>query len=199
MQILYGSTIRSTALFKLFCRLKQMNGMTPENSRLAPRQSRNTFSSMKRFLTICELLAVAVLVSSCAGVGFESAWNHALEDYQAGDAAEDVIGPWTGTWISEDNGHTGDLRCLASKDAGSDELHRFRYHATWGQFFRGGFNAKFPVQPDGNGYSVKGTQSLGLFGDFNHDGRIDGDAFRAKFGSAKGDYGVFEMNRPESE
>lgn len=151
---------------------------------------------MKRLLSLFGLTVAALVMSNCAGIDFNSAWEEAVDDYQAGNS-DGVTGPWTGTWLSHENAHTGDLRCLVTREADSDDLHRFRYHATWGKSFRGGFKAKFPVKPDGEDYIVKGTQSLGLFGDFNHDGRIEGDSFKAKFGSAKGDYGVFEMTRPE--
>ena len=77
---------------------------------------------------------------------------------------------------------------------GSD--YTFRYHATWGKIFQGGFAADFPAVKEGRGYRVKGTKSLGLFGGFEHDGKISGDTFTAKYSSEQGDHGVFDLKRP---
>ena len=153
---------------------------------------------MKRDFSLAGLAVVSLAMANCAGIGFEKDWDQAVADYESG-VSDGVTGPWTGTWLSHYNEHTGDLRCLVTKEPGSEDLHRFRYHATWGQALKGGFNAKFPVKSDGKGHAVKGTSSLGIFGKFNHDGRIEGDTFEAKFGSKKGDYGVFEMTRPVEE
>jgi hypothetical protein len=49
--------------------------------------------------------ALALLLASCATPGFERAWKKSVS---AGPAKTgDVVGPWTGEWTSDANGHTG--------------------------------------------------------------------------------------------
>lgn len=148
-------------------------------------------------------LALAMGFSSCAGAKFNQDWKEAVAARQAAGATrpDPVTGPWRGTWLSEVNGHHGDLRCLVEPLTGTTPGqpgdYRFRYHATWGKFMSGGFSADFPVVREGRrAFGIQGTKSLGLFGGFDHDGRIEGDTFEATYASDAGDHGVFEMKRP---
>jgi len=145
--------------------------------------------------------ALAILLSNCAGAKFNQDWNAAVAARQAGGKSDPITGPWTGTWLSHVNAHTGDLRCLVEPkegtSAGKPGDYQFRYHATWGKLMSGGFTTDFPVTKDGRkGYRVKGSKKLGLFGGFDHDGQISGDTFDATYASDLGDHGVFEMKRP---
>ena len=153
-------------------------------------------------LRIAGIGLLAAFLSSCAG-GFDRDWNEAVAAYEAEGAPADApfVGPWTGTWLSHLNEHTGDLRCLVSPvEAGSETTYEFRYHATWGDFFSGGYRADYEVTPDGKrGYQVKGAKDLGLFGSFDHEGWIRGDSFESTYASDKGDHGVFELKRPEKD
>jgi hypothetical protein len=147
------------------------------------------------------LSSLALVLSNCAGAGFNRDWNAAVAARKADGGKGDAIsGPWQGTWLSHSNAHTGDLRCLVEPKtgtaAGKPGDYRFRYHATWGKIFQGGFAADFPAVKEGNGFRVKGTETLGLFGGFDHDGKITGDQFTAKYSSDQGDHGVFNMKRP---
>ncbi|MBL9154992.1 MAG: hypothetical protein JNK37_21100 [Verrucomicrobiales bacterium] len=150
------------------------------------------------------LTTLATVLSNCAGAKFDRDWQAALAARSAAPAhtkADPISGPWQGTWLSHVNAHTGDLRCLVEPKpgttAGQPGDYTFRYHATWGKIFQGGFDADFPVVKQGRrAYGVKGTKSLGLFGDFDHDGQIVGDTFEATYASEMGDHGVFEMKRP---
>ncbi|MCB1076814.1 MAG: hypothetical protein KDM64_03200 [Verrucomicrobiae bacterium] len=147
---------------------------------------------------------LALVLSHCAGGQFNQDWNAAVAARQSSAKPDPVTGPWTGTWLSQMNGHHGNLRCLVEPVeatpgavAAAENLYRFRYHATWGNLMRGGFKADFPVVKEGrNTYLVKGTKKVGLFGDFDHDGKIVGDSFNANYASDVGDHGTFEMKRP---
>ena len=143
---------------------------------------------------------IAVTLASCAGAKFNRDWDAAVAAHQSGETAKSPVeGPWTGTWLSHVNGHNGDLRCLVTPaEDGADSTYDFRYHATWGSFFQGGFTPQFTVKPDGKrGLRVKGEEDLGIFGSFQHDGWIKGDTFEATYASDMGDHGVFELARPE--
>ncbi len=147
----------------------------------------------------CGLVGLAFALASCAGAGFDRDFAAAVAARESGGNAKDAVaGPWAGTWLSHVNGHNGDLRCLVTpSDSGDEDTYDFRYHATWGSFFQGGFTGEFAVTEDGRrGYRVKGEKDLGLFGGFQHDGWIKGDSFEATYASDMGDHGVFEMERP---
>ena len=145
------------------------------------------------FICLLSLLFLA----SCAGARFERDWNTAIADHESGKTNA-VTGPWTGTWTTATNGHTGDLRCIVeSNDGKTNGPHKFRYHATWGKIFKGGYNAEYDVKKSGSSYAVTGSKDLGMFGTFDHDGKIRGNQFDATYESTKGDKGAFEMKRPE--
>ena len=151
----------------------------------------------------CGLVVLAFALANCAGASFNRDFAAAVAARESGEGAKDpVAGPWTGTWKSHVNGHHGDLRCLVSKsEKNADDIegepYDFRYHATWGSWFRGGFSATFGVKEDGRrGYRADGKKDLGPFGSFQHEGWIKDDNFEATYASDMGDHGVFEMKRP---
>ena len=151
----------------------------------------------KHRLHLFALFAPLLLLLSGCGMRFERDWKMAIEEHAAGNTTA-VTGPWTGSWETETNGHTGDLRCLVERpDDLKDDTYRFRYHATWGKIFQGGYTADYDVKRSGGGgYSVKGSKDLGMFGEFSHDGTIRGEAFNATYESSGGDTGTFLMKRP---
>jgi len=167
---------------------------------------------MPRSLLPVVLGSAALILASCAGVRFEQDWSKAVAAYESGDCKSPVTGPWTGTWLSKNNGHSGDLRCLITslERAACDKAHsdkadgdkagtpyEFRYQATWGKALSGGYTAQYDVVPDGPGrYRVSGEKKLGLFGKFLHKGKIEGDTFESTYTSEMGDHGVFELQRP---
>lgn len=146
------------------------------------------------FVLFC---AVLLALAGCAGPAFNRDWKQAVAEWESGSAKEPVAGPWTGAWLSGMNQHTGELRCLISPVDGSEDLYRFRYRATWKKVLSGGFKVEFPVTPDvKGGYVFAGEHDLGMFGAFEHRGRIHGDEFSATYQSSLGDHGTFEMERP---
>ncbi len=154
-----------------------------------------TISSLLR-TTLC-LLALCSI--GCAGIGFEKAWQESVAAHQAGTGGKDpVAGPWKGTWETATNGHKGKLRCIATPgpEAGA---YDFRYHATYFKVLSGAYKVNFDVEPttDG-GYAVEGSQGLGPFGSFDHDGKIKGQRFDATYSNRSGSQqGAFEMQRPQ--
>ncbi|MEM6278702.1 MAG: hypothetical protein AAF733_04440, partial [Verrucomicrobiota bacterium] len=66
---------------------------------------------MKLF-SFCSVLLSAFLLTSCAS--FEKQWDAAVADYQSG-AVRTPEGPWTGSWTTSTNGHTGDLRAIVKE------------------------------------------------------------------------------------
>lgn len=150
--------------------------------------------TLKQILWLCPQVIVAV---GCAGPSFNREWKSATAAYQEDPGRDPVAGPWTGEWVSGDNGHTGELRCLASPVEGQKDRYEFWYHATWAKYFSGGYKAEFDAIPVAGGYQVNGSKALGPFGDFSHEGTIESDTFDSTFESSGGDHGKFLLKRPK--
>jgi len=138
------------------------------------------------------------LLISCGGRNFDNSWQRSNKKYNIGGKYA-VTGPWEGTWLSDSNGHKGKLRCIITPLGGSQESgsYLFRYWATWAGPLQGGFDAEFDIEKMGSQYHVQGTQDLGTFGSFQHEGVIQGENFEATYRSSTGDHGTFNLHRPE--
>jgi len=146
----------------------------------------------------CALLFFGILIPMLqTGCGtFQRSYRQALAEYAAGET-EGPEGPWEGTWITTTNGHEGTLKAVVTKEPGESDIYEFHYFATWARFFRGGYRVKYPVTRTSSGYRVVGTENLGFFGEFTHDGTIVGDRFSATYEKGEGEQvGSFEMSRP---
>jgi hypothetical protein len=141
-------------------------------------------------LALFALLALPLILAGCASPKFASDWRHALKTPPTG-----IEGAWEGTWLSENTGHQGKLRCLVSSQPHMPHTFNFQYWASWATVLSGSFEVSYFVKPDGDTYSVTGESDLGPFGVFSHQGHISKDHFQATFRSGE-DQGVFEMTRP---
>ncbi len=139
------------------------------------------------------LACVGLLLTSCAS--FEREWKQSVADYRSGKTSAPA-GPWEGTWTTATNGHSGKLRAIVKPAPGAPGEYDFRYHATWGKIFSGGYSVRFPVKRSGGVYRADGTKDLGLFGSFGHKAKITGQSFEATYSNDKGDLGKFSMRRP---
>jgi hypothetical protein len=110
---------------------------------------------------------------------------------------KDVSGPWKGIWRSEANGHSGELRCIISPQAGTPGAYRFHYHATFMGTLSATYDVTHLVKQTKNGFVFAGDQKLtGLGGGMYHyEGGGTLKEFRATYRSSS-DHGVFEMKRP---
>ncbi len=148
------------------------------------------------FKTLLPLFCLSFLIS-CGGRSFEADWQQASKKYRTG-TRHPVAGPWQGTWLSASTGHKGKLLCLVTPLDGEKGSGRylFRYWATWAGPLQGGFDAEFEVEKMGTQYHVQGTESLGAFGSFQHEGVMQGNDFEADYRSSSGDHGNFNLRRP---
>jgi hypothetical protein len=140
------------------------------------------------------LLAAGLLLTGCGT--FERDWKQSVADYQAGKLSAPA-GPWTGTWATSTNGHTGDLRALVTPSEKKPGSYDFRYHATWKKILSGTYTVAYPVKKSGGTYRVDGEEKLGIFGTFRHRATIDRNSFQATYSNDKGDLGTFSLKRPE--
>jgi hypothetical protein len=142
-------------------------------------------------------MTAALLLATVAGCStYDDDWA-AAPGAPAGEEA--LEGRWQGVWISDANGHTGDLRCLLSKKA--EGGYEARYHATyswcWIPFT---FEYAVPMTAergkDGE-WRFKGEAELGCWvagGHYTYEGTAKGSEFRSTYRSEE-DRGVFEMKR----
>ena len=140
------------------------------------------------------------------------------QDTRTADFAQhkphDITGPWIGSWRSEQNGHSGELRCIVSvvnKDGykngypeGNDphkyhvgQTMRFHYHATFMKILSATYDVTHQVVRRVSGFTFTGDQAIfgkGA-GTYHYEGYATHNEFHATFRS-EGDHGVFEMKRP---
>jgi hypothetical protein len=153
----------------------------------------NIFSIRQRpRASVLALFAISIIFSGCASPEFASGWREARK----APTPPGIEGAWEGTWLSEHNGHEGQLRCLVSKSTEEPHAYDFHYWASWANFVSGNFAVTYHVVPKGDGFTVSGESDLGPFGVFSHEGLVSHDHFRATYRSPE-DQGVFEMRRPD--
>ncbi|HZE97640.1 MAG TPA: hypothetical protein VE981_11485 [Planctomycetota bacterium] len=121
------------------------------------------------------------------------------QDWQASQGfANGIEGRWEGSWTSDDNGHTGGLRCLVTRRA--DEGYDARYHATysgWCGTLSFEYTVPMTVQPGPQGLQLHGSADLGWIagGVYEYDGLVNVDRYYCNYQS-DGDHGIFKLERP---
>lgn len=146
------------------------------------------------------LVMVAVLFLGCAGCSrFEKDWRAAAALNSSG--TNSLASRWQGTWKSDVNGHTDELRCLITPaDEGQFKAH---YHARYRRgLFRFTFQYTVPLvarqTPDG--WSFSGEANLGWLagGVYRYAGTVITNRFHSTYDS-RYDRGRFEMERVKHE
>lgn len=149
-------------------------------------------------------LTLGLLLLTClpsCGFAFRSAWKKA-------PVTSGVEGKWKGTWLSDANGHHGDLRCVVSKaelpdygaGKGAEPIpapRSFFYRATWKKILSGSYRSVHTVkkQKDGS-YKFSGEHKMPDWagGLYHYEGTIKGDEFKANYKCAM-DHGTYTMKR----
>lgn len=136
------------------------------------------------------MLWLGMFFTGCTS--FERDWRHAR--LQPPAPAGTLTGPWQGTWLSEVNGHTGDLRCLVTEK--SPEVYEFNFKATYWKIFRYSYIVTMPVTRTASGYAFMGNENLGFLagGVYSYEGSVNVTNLDATY-SCKFDNGVFKLTR----
>ena len=121
-------------------------------------------------------------------------------DWQAAAAkptpANSIAGRWEGKWVSDHNGHQGQLRALIRPlDNGQYEA---RYHAKYGGIFSFGMETKLDVKAAADGpWQFSGEENLGgFYGLYRYAGKASATNFFSTY-KASFDHGTFQMTRPK--
>lgn len=136
-------------------------------------------------------LAIVVMFSGCAS--YERDWRNAMQQPPAKPGT--IAGPWKGNWLSDHDGHHGELRCLVT--AVEPDLYEFRFKATYWKLFRFSYSVNMPVECSSEGCKFHGEADLGGLagGIYHYDGTLTGTNLHSTF-KCKYDYGTFDLTRP---
>ena len=110
--------------------------------------------------------------------------------------------PWSippgarkGSWKSDKSGHTGGLRCVATRTG--EDTYRAKFNATY--FLLARFDCQMNMTADvrDDVTHVAGEQDLGksFGGVYEYEGTANGKTFRLNY-RTKRDYGHFTLKRP---
>ena len=154
----------------------------------APRRGRMSWSFL--FLLVGFLLGV----TGCSS--FDRAWRAAGKSLEASDS---IAGGWQGTWRSDVNGHTDELRCLLTPL--TNGFYSARYHARYRRHlfrFSFGYTASLSVRRGEGSSDFDGQADLGWYagGVYRYKGTVSATNFFSTYDS-KYDRGVFRMTRPQ--
>lgn len=133
---------------------------------------------------------LALLLCGC------SSFNHAWKQAGSTPAPRDSVeGRWEGDWLSAANGHTGNLRCLITKQA--DGPYEARFRATYLKVLRFSYTVPLEITRSNEAWHFHGEADLGKAAGGVY--RCEGNATPTNFHStyrSKYDHGDFEMTRP---
>ena len=142
------------------------------------------------------LVLLAPLLLLAAGC---SSFNR---DYQQallkGVPRDGIEGPWVGSWLSDKNGHNGELRGIITKVEG--DRYETRFKARFWKIFTFTSEAEFEMQPHNEGFEFFGTKQLGWLagGEYLYEGRVNNEKFFSTYQN-KWDKGTFQMERPAAK
>lgn len=148
------------------------------------------FPRVQRAGALCAVF-LALLLCGCSS--FNREWRRAAGKPAPANALE---GRWEGRWLSDVNGHTGNLRCLITR---VDDAHcRARFRATYRQVLRFSYTVPLAVQPHYDGWEFSGEENLGWLagGVYYYEGRANATNFFSTY-HCKYDHGTFELHRLE--
>jgi hypothetical protein len=107
-------------------------------------------------------------------------------------------GRWVGTWKSEANGHTDDLRCILRQTGEGKYQAHFYAHYKRGIRFSVGYHVHLEGQESSGVLKFHGDENLHWYagGIYHYEGTADAANFTSTY-SCKYDHGTFQMSRPK--
>ena len=158
-----------------------------------PRRDSNRGSRIVHSIPPLSALLLATLLCGCSS--FNRDWRNAARSAVPASGAS-LEGRWEGHWLSEVNQHTGNLRCIVSRD--SDDRYHARFRATYAKVLRFSYSVRLQVQPHADGWEFSGEENLGRLagGVYYYEGRASRTNFVSTYRS-KYDHGIFDLHRPE--
>ena len=145
-----------------------------------------------RPFVVALFLGACLLACGCSK--FESDWRSPAL-MKAPQDADRFAGRWKGHWKSVASGHSGSLRCIASRL--DQQNYRARFNASWALLLRFEYTAVMKVDQRADATYFAGEADLGKMagGVYRYDGHTDGRVFYCKYESSN-DHGYFKLTRP---
>ena len=140
-----------------------------------------------RHLTIAVFASLLILVAA-AGCRYHQGGA------EAQDPGPSIEGRWKGTWLSDFNGHTGELwAIITGQDDGSLLV---KYRGTYGAGLTFQYEVPMTVERDGDILRFSAESDLGDMwgGVYTYEGSVEGDVFHSTYNSSV-DHGTFNMTR----
>lgn len=99
---------------------------------------------------------------------------------------------WQGQWVSQANGHRGELKCLLTK-AGPDQ-YQATFYAVFAKFLSVAYTVPLHGRRDGAKLRLEGQADLGKLagGIYHYDGEMDDASFLCAYRCAY-DHGMFQL------
>ncbi len=109
-----------------------------------------------------------------------------------------LLGRWEGTWLSEVNGHNGNLRCVVTQK--QDGTYRARFHAIYQKVLGFGYTVQLDVTETNGVFQFRGRANLGWWagGVYHYEGHAQPMHFFSTY-RCKYDHGTFQMTRLPQE
>ena len=146
-------------------------------------------AGLLRILVSILLLAGLWLAGGCRG--FNHAWAEAGKESFDRNS---LLGRWEGTWLSDANGHNGNLRCIVTlRDDGE---YRARFHATYKKVLGFGYTVPLKAAETNGMFRFSGKADLGWWagGVYHYEGYVRNTNFYSTY-RCKYDRGTFQMTR----
>ena len=142
-------------------------------------------------LTPVRMLAHALAALFNSRAAFLKQWR-ACPTLQAG--SQGVAGRWVGEWLSEANGHRGDLKCVL-QSAGPN-LFRAHFYASFAKLFRVGYATELKTEQTNGRTLLTGEENIGFLagGVYRCEGEVNGNELHCRY-SCKYDHGIFRLKR----
>lgn len=131
---------------------------------------------------------LAAFTSNC--VHFRHEW----EQDQAGTSKSGLSGRWQGEWVSEANGHRGQLRCVVTEP--NEQQLRACFHATYAKLLRVCYCVPLAVEENAGRFRLQGENDLGKLagGVYQYEGEATSEEFFVTY-RCRYDHGTFHLRR----
>jgi hypothetical protein len=146
---------------------------------------------MKKFSPKLFLLLAGFSIFTSGCSSFNRDWEKAETlSFQTG-----LAGRWEGTWSSDQNGHSGALRCLIEPI--NQESYRARFDSTYKQVLHFKSTVLLNGRMTNDVFRFQGEAKLPWWagGIYNYDGGVTKNNFFSTYKN-KYDHGTFQMTRP---
>ena len=142
------------------------------------------------------LAAALVLILGLTGCSsFQRDWKSAAH---VPVAAHGIQGRWEGTWLSDRNSHTDQLRCLLTTNGSG--LYQARFRAKYRKIFTFSYTVPLQVRETPAQWEFQGEANLGWYagGLYHYEGQATATNFFSTY-RCPSDRGTFRLTRPTSE